>query len=206
MKKILLIAALCLTAAVLLCGCNTKTAPEAPEYLYVTYNLDGEEFITMTKYMGKKTDVVVPAELDGKTVTEIGEGCFAETAVVSVTVPDSILVIENNAFAKCAALTSVTLPEGLTTIGISAFYNCPKLESLVIPASVVEIQDYAFARCEALQTLYFLGDAPQMEDHIFKYNSTQTAYRYRTGTLERLQQICKPLCSYLQSRYTRKQP
>ena len=49
MKKILLITALVLMSAVLLCGCNTKTAPDTPEYLYTTYNLDGENFITLTK-------------------------------------------------------------------------------------------------------------------------------------------------------------
>ena len=135
MKKYLLITAVVLMAVLLLCGCNTKTAPEAPEYLYVTYNLDGEEFITLTKYMGKKTDVVVPAELDGKTVTEIGEGCFAETAVVSVTVPDSILVIENNAFAKCAALTSVTLPEQMLYMGYQVFSECTALKEITLPAS-----------------------------------------------------------------------
>lgn len=135
MKRFLLIAFLILATAILLCGCNTTTAPEMPEYLYTTYHLDGEEFITLTKYMGKKTDVVIPSELDGKTVTEIGDSCFAETAIVSVTVPDSILVIENGAFAKCTALTSVTLPEQMLYLGNQIFAECTSLKEITLPAT-----------------------------------------------------------------------
>ena len=135
MKRFLLIAFLILATAILLCGCNTTTAPEMPEYLYTTYHLDGEEFITLTKDMGKTTDVVIPSELDGKTVTEIGASCFAETAIVSVTVPDSILVIENGAFAKCTALTSVTLPEQMLYLGNQIFTECTSLKEITLPAT-----------------------------------------------------------------------
>jgi hypothetical protein len=135
MKKILLITALVLMSAVLLCGCNTKTAPDTPEYLYTTYNLDGENFITLTKYIGKKTEVTVPAELDGLTVTEVGANCFAESAVVSVTVPDSILVIESGAFSKCTALTSVTLPDQMLYVGSQAFAECSSLKEITLPST-----------------------------------------------------------------------
>ena len=142
MRKILLITSFILMSAILLCGCNTKTAPEGPEYLYVTYNLDGEDFITLTKYMGRKTDVVVPTELDGLPVTEIGAGCFAETSVVSVTVPDSILVIESGAFSKCAALTSVTLPEEMLYLGSQVFAECTSLKEITLPATGVTMYSW----------------------------------------------------------------
>lgn len=142
MRKILLITSFILMSAILLCGCNTKTAPEGPEYLYSTYDLEGENFITLTKYMGNKTDVVVPTELDGLPVTEIGAGCFAETSVVSVTVPDSILVIESGAFSKCAALTSVTLPEEMLYLGSQVFAECTSLKEITLPATGVTIYSW----------------------------------------------------------------
>ena len=135
MKKILLITALVLMSAVLLCGCNTKTAPITLEYLYTTYNLDGEYYITLSKYIGNKTDVVVPTELNGLSVTEIGANCFAESAVVSVTVPDSILVIESGAFSKCTALTSVTLPDQMLYVGPQAFAECSSLKEITLPST-----------------------------------------------------------------------
>ena len=135
MKKILLITALVLMSAVLLCGCNTKTAPITLEYLYTTYNLDGENYITLSKYIGNKTDVVVPTELNGLSVMEIGANCFAESAVVSVTVPDSILVIESGAFSKCTALTSVTLPDQMLYVGPQAFAECSSLKEITLPST-----------------------------------------------------------------------
>ena len=171
MRKILLITSFILMSAILLCGCNTKTAPEGPEYLYVTYNLDGEDFITLTKYMGRKTDVVVPTELDGLPVTEIGAGCFAETSVVSVTVPDSILVIESGAFSKCAALTSVTLPEEMLYLGSQVFAECTSLKEITLPATGVTIYSWGMfigsgvesvvlpENLDVLPSNFFLGSA-----------------------------------------------
>ena len=138
MKKLLLITFLLLTAAILLCGCNTT--PDQPEknplgYEYVTFSLGEEQFITLTKYVGEETNVVVPTELNGLPVAEIGANCFAETAVVSVTVPDSVTVIEAAAFSKCAALTSVTLPEKMLYVGPQAFAECAALKEIALPAT-----------------------------------------------------------------------
>lgn len=140
MKKLLLITSLLLTAAILLCGCNTT--PDQPEelpgdYEYIVYTLENEQFITLIKYVGEDTDVVVPTELDGLPVMEIGENCFAGTAVVSVTVPDAITVIERNAFAKCANLTSVKLPENMLYLGAQAFAECSALKEITLPVTGV---------------------------------------------------------------------
>lgn len=140
MKKTLLIPALMLIIAILLVGCNTTPGQPAPDpigYRYTTYTLDGETFITLTKYVGTETDVVVPTELDGLRVTEIGVNCFAETDIVSVTVPPSITVIESGAFTGCANLTTVNLPEEMLFIGSQAFSECTSLKEITLPASGV---------------------------------------------------------------------
>ena len=140
MKKLLLFTSILLIAAILLCGCNTT--PDDPEklpgdYEYIVYSLEGEQFITLTKYVGKATDVVVPTELDGLPVMEIGENCFAGTAVVSVIVPDAITVIERSAFAKCSNLTSVKLPENMLYLGVQAFAECSSLKEITLPVTGV---------------------------------------------------------------------
>ena len=55
--------------------------------------------------------------------------------MVSVTVPDSVTVIEAAAFSKCAALTSVTLPEKMLYVGPQAFAECAALKEITLPAT-----------------------------------------------------------------------
>ena len=141
MKKILFLISLFLIAATILCGCNAN--PDTPvdtdlpvtDYSYVTYTLDGVDYVTLTKYIGQATDVAIPAELDGMTVTEIGAECFAGTSVVSVTVPDSVIVIEYAAFSGCESLASITLPENMLYLGQQVFMNCTSLKEITLPAT-----------------------------------------------------------------------
>jgi hypothetical protein len=62
---------------------------------------------------------------------------------VSVTVPNFVTSIGDEAFWFCSTLRSVTIPESVTNIGVTAFGTCP-LTSIVIPESVTTIGDGAF--------------------------------------------------------------
>lgn len=141
MKKTLFWISLVMIAVLMLGGCHTTPAvddtPSVPDFEYSTYELDGERFITLTKYIGEATEVTVPTEIDGLTVTEIGQMCFAETAVVSVTVPDSVQVADTAAFANCKSLTSVSLPEKMLYLGAQAFTGCESLKEITLPATGV---------------------------------------------------------------------
>ena len=77
----------------------------------------------------------------------------------SYTIPDTVTVISDGAFAGCAALTSVNIPSIVTSIGNYTFYNCA-MAYFVIPASVMTVGSNAFANCDALMSALFLGEAP----------------------------------------------
>lgn len=114
--------------------------------------LDGG--VTITKYTGNSTDVIIPDEIEGTPVTKIGFLSFeAKFDVVSVTLPETMEVICEGAFMDCSSLVSINIPESVTSIERSAFAACTSLEALVIPSSVQSIEMEAFTACEAMTSL-----------------------------------------------------
>lgn len=64
--------------------------------------------VTITKYTGTESTVILPSIISGWPVTKIGEAAFQDnTTITSVTIPDSVTEIGANAFAGCTNLTSV---------------------------------------------------------------------------------------------------
>ena len=69
-------------------------------------------------------------------VNSIGREAFLGCGLVTVSLPDTVTLLEDNAFFNCKDLTSATLSSQLVQIGNYAFGNCQKLRSLTIPNSV----------------------------------------------------------------------
>lgn len=102
-------------------------------------------------YTGDSTEVVVPSEVDGYKVTEIGSSAFKESNITSITIPEGVTEIGYEAFFGCSSLKSIVLPDSLTNIVNDAFPGCSSLESIVIPEGVTEIAMNTFEDCSALK-------------------------------------------------------
>ena len=108
--------------------------------------------LEITKYLGNSATCVIPGEIDGKKVTEIGDSAFKGcTELTSITIPDGVIGIGNKAFSDCTSLETVTIPASVTYVRDSAFYGCTSLKSVTIPESVTYIGGYAFAECYSLK-------------------------------------------------------
>lgn len=57
---------------------------------------------------------------------------FVPLDLASFTIPNSVTMISNHAFAYCSSLTSISIPNSVTTIGRDAFANCSSLTSVKI--------------------------------------------------------------------------
>lgn len=98
----------------------------------------------VTQYRGILQDVTVPAEIDGVTITAIGENTFCgNTSVQKINLPESVVTIGDHAFSQCKVLESVDAP-GVTAIGASAFADSASLDLANLPA-LTQVGAYAFS-------------------------------------------------------------
>lgn len=116
---------------------------------------DGE--VTITGYSGDATDVVIPNEIGGCSVTSIIGSHYTKNFenAVSIEIPNSVREINDYAFFNCENLTSVIIPDSVIVVGFCAFSQCDSLSSISIPSSVLSIDEMAFADCDILKDIYF---------------------------------------------------
>jgi hypothetical protein len=109
--------------------------------------------ITITKYTGSGGAVVIPSSTNGYPVTSIGDYAFDDSGLTSVTIPNSVTSIGEEAFIDCIGLTSVMIGTNVTEIEDYAFYDCRSLISVTIPSRVTSIGEEAFLDCTSLTNI-----------------------------------------------------
>ncbi|MBQ8287973.1 MAG: leucine-rich repeat protein [Clostridia bacterium] len=118
------------------------------------YEVGEDGGITITKYIGTDTDVVIPEKIEGKSVTRIGENAFLNNnTMVSIVIPNTVIMICQSAFQSCGVLKTADLSDNLTQIEYGAFVNCQSLESIVLPDSLCKLGEEAFSNCSALKAI-----------------------------------------------------
>ena len=92
---------------------------------------------------------------------------YADEYSGSITLPEGVTSIENQAFYNCRSLTSITLPECVTSIGAHAFYGCTSLTAINIPEGVTWIGDDAFFGCSSLTAITIPEGVTSIRGHAF---------------------------------------
>ncbi|HHU43991.1 MAG TPA: leucine-rich repeat protein [Clostridiales bacterium] len=116
----------------------------------------------------------------------IGGFAFEGCALNSVSIPDSVKVLVNNAFAYCGNLTQVEINEesSLEAIGVQAFMGCSELTSIFIPEKVKALCWDSFCSCPKLAQVTF-ADNSQLEyigNQAFTGNTSITQIIIPEGT------------------------
>lgn len=125
--------------------------------------------VIVTRYNGTAADVTIPSRYKGKPVTMIDHAAFFNSAVTSVTIPDSVTSIHDSAFAYCSSLTNISIPNSVTAIGSFAFEGCTKLESITLPSSLLTISEFLFYDCSQLTTIHIPDSVSSIRTYAF-YN------------------------------------
>ena len=156
------------------------------QYEYVIENNE----ITITRYIGNETEVSIPSEIDGVPVTEvgfaafygtqiktvvIGEGirrigveAFSETGLISVSLPSTLEVIEDSAFAMSPLKTAV-IPDGVKSIGETLFYGCTDLTEVTLPKSIEILPSGCFFECMSLKRIEIPEGLMEIGDQCFYF-------------------------------------
>lgn len=170
------------------------------------YKVINNEFIRLTGFVsdGELVDeyinadgwFVIPSEIDGKPVKQLGDYLFFYDDVPSekVIVPDSVVSIGNCAFYSDteidgrSKLSSIKLPRNLLSIGNNVFtgtsiksIDIPKsvvsigdwfcsdslLKSVVVPDNVLKLGDCAFENCSYLRSAVLPSTMSQIPREAF---------------------------------------
>ena len=100
-------------------------------------------------------------------VTVIGDSAFAYCrSLTSVTIPNSVTTIKEHAFSCCFELTSVTIPNSVTFIGDNAFHYCD-IQSIIIPNSITSIGSDVFSSCDRLSSVSIPNSVTSIGDNAF---------------------------------------
>ena len=99
-------------------------------------------------------------------VAIIGDRAFYDAKLRSVTLPNSLRVIGQSAFAGCKNLTDIALPEGLEVIKDTAFRDCESLAELALPSTLLEVGARAFG--PGLKRLVILSENVTFSPDAFK--------------------------------------
>lgn len=147
--------------------------------------------VAITSYSGTSAIIELPETINEKKVVEIQGGAFQGNVVRSVTLPDTVVTVGDNAFycvtsleevffgtgvkdlgdaafEGCTSLKMVALNEGLKTIGSTAFYSTTSLSYIQIPDTVVSIGTDAFI-LSGLKEITIPGSVSAIEYETFAY-------------------------------------
>jgi len=138
-------------AGTLLIGLIVITAGISASKVEATENTAISDFqingTTLVKYQGSATTVTIPDNIE-----KIGEDAFSgNTTLVSVNIPSSVKTIGYNAFADCTALQHISIPNGTTTIEDAAFSGCTNLSKVSFGKNVKTLGSGVFVNCPNLQ-------------------------------------------------------
>lgn len=160
----------------------TAFAQTSGEY---EYNIIDASTVEITKYNGREANVVIPAEIDGYTVTALADQAFyLNSYMVTVDIPSSIKSVGTAALSACTKLTQINVQsDNPNYVSVGGVLYSRDLTTLVqypagkadtdysILKTVVTIAPTAFLYCTNLTSINMLSNLETIGDIAFSFCS-----------------------------------
>lgn len=136
------------------------------------YDNGGVKIIYNTDYRIKSL-IEIPSSISFKDqvfkVTGISnEAFYGCNKLEVITIPNSVVCIEEYAFKNCKSLVSITLSKNITYIGKGAFSGCTSLKSIDVPNGVKRLDYDVFLECTSLREITLPASIEEVEYSAFQ--------------------------------------
>ncbi|MGI5063193.1 leucine-rich repeat domain-containing protein [Treponema denticola] len=117
--------------------------PPISDFEYeLTEDMEG---VKITKYKGEALHVLIPNEIEGMPVVELGDYSFSSRKMETIIIPDTVKKIGRYVFNFCDKLKNIRLSKAITSIVEGMFSSCESLEEFIIPDHIINIESSAFS-------------------------------------------------------------
>lgn len=132
----------------------------------LTYGIDRDYAAVIQCSKDARGEIAIPDNINGVTVNIIAEEAFKDcTGITAVTIPESVLKVNEYAFSGCTSLKTVKNRADLQWVADYAFSNCKSLEGFLNP---VFVQGANVLRgCTSLKSL----EIADLSDTSLSYNN-----------------------------------
>ena len=115
------------------------------------YKLLEDGTVELCEYHGTGGEIKVPARMDGKEVSRLGEFLFENNlSITKVTIEDGIKEIGKGCFDSCENIVSVYMPDSVEEMGLFSFFLNSKLKKIKLSQNITCIQTGTFCWCTSL--------------------------------------------------------
>lgn len=132
----------------------------------LTYGIDRDYAEVIQCSKDARGEITIPDNINGVTVNTIAEEAFKDcTGITAVTIPESVLKVNEYAFSGCTSLKTVKNRADLQWVADYAFSNCKSLEGFLNPVFVQSAN--VLRGCTSLKSL----EIADLSDTSLSYNN-----------------------------------
>lgn len=162
MKKFQVLISIIIAVIVTAISLNTVLAATVYSVSGYSFSLINNTDIALCGWDNRAEDLVVPASIAGRKLTEIEKYGLANNdgfTSLDFSQAANLKTIGYGGFANCAGIANdLVIPRQVSVIGFGAFQNCVLLPSVTIEADVASIQNSTFQGCTALKKVVIQGN------------------------------------------------